>query len=151
IISVRDMHGKILESHTCDSHGRGLTSSRAAGVESVTRSCPNPGLLFTAVHRCVLKAMDWLRFGLLETSTYACAQLEADPDPNDFVAVFRCARRSRRTNNHKFVCEFWTRRDCGHDHRDEFWLDAGNQHSQVQRNNCIRHILERNEHRSHGT
>ena len=42
IISVTDMNGKILESHTYDSNGRGLTSSRAAGVESVTLSYPNP-------------------------------------------------------------------------------------------------------------
>src|SRR6266480_1285584 len=34
IISVTDMNGKILESHTYDSNGRGLTSSRAAGVDS---------------------------------------------------------------------------------------------------------------------
>jgi YD repeat-containing protein len=42
IISVTDMNGKILESHTYDSSGRGLTSSRAAGVEAVTLSYPNP-------------------------------------------------------------------------------------------------------------
>ena len=42
IISVTDMNGKILESHTYDSNGRGLTSSRAAGVESVTLSYPTP-------------------------------------------------------------------------------------------------------------
>ena len=42
IISVTDMNGKILESHTYDTNGRGLTSSRAAGVESVTLSYPTP-------------------------------------------------------------------------------------------------------------
>jgi YD repeat-containing protein len=38
ITSVTDSAGKILESHTYDSQGRGLTSSRANGVESVTVS-----------------------------------------------------------------------------------------------------------------
>jgi YD repeat-containing protein len=42
ITTVTDSSGKILESHTYDSSGRGLTSSRAAGVESVTLSYPNP-------------------------------------------------------------------------------------------------------------
>jgi YD repeat-containing protein len=42
ITSVTDSNGKVLESHTYDSSGRGLTSSRAAGVESVTLSYPNP-------------------------------------------------------------------------------------------------------------
>lgn len=42
ITSVTDINGKILESHTYDSSGRGLTASRAAGVESVTLSYPNP-------------------------------------------------------------------------------------------------------------
>ena len=36
ISSVTDSQGKILESHTYDSSGRGLTSSRALGVDSVT-------------------------------------------------------------------------------------------------------------------
>jgi len=40
IISVTDMNGKILESHTYDSNGRGLTSSRALGVDAVTVSYP---------------------------------------------------------------------------------------------------------------
>jgi YD repeat-containing protein len=42
ITVVRDADGKILESHTYDSFGRGLTSSRAGGVGSVTISYPNP-------------------------------------------------------------------------------------------------------------
>jgi YD repeat-containing protein len=41
ITSVTDVDGKIIESHTYDSNGRGLTSSRAAGVEAVTISYPN--------------------------------------------------------------------------------------------------------------
>lgn len=42
ITSVTDINGKILESHTYDSSARGLTGSRAAGVEAVTISYPNP-------------------------------------------------------------------------------------------------------------
>jgi YD repeat-containing protein len=42
ITAVKDSSQKILESHTYDSSGRGLTSSRAAGVEAVTFSYPNP-------------------------------------------------------------------------------------------------------------
>ena len=42
ITSVTDSSGKILESHTYDSSGRGLTSSRAGGVEAITLSYPNP-------------------------------------------------------------------------------------------------------------
>jgi YD repeat-containing protein len=38
IISVTDSNGKVLESHTYDSNGRGLTSSRALGVEAITVS-----------------------------------------------------------------------------------------------------------------
>jgi YD repeat-containing protein len=38
ITAVKDNEGKILESHTYDSSGRGLTSSRANGVEAVTVS-----------------------------------------------------------------------------------------------------------------
>jgi len=38
ITSVKDQQGKILESHTYDSAGHGLTSSRANGVESVSVS-----------------------------------------------------------------------------------------------------------------
>lgn len=38
ISAVLDSDGKILESHTYDSSGRGLTSSRANGVEAVTAS-----------------------------------------------------------------------------------------------------------------
>jgi YD repeat-containing protein len=38
ISSVTDQNGKILESHTYDSSGRGLTSSRANGVDAVTVS-----------------------------------------------------------------------------------------------------------------
>lgn len=40
ITAVRDSAGKILESHTYDSLGRGLTGSRANGVEGVTVSYP---------------------------------------------------------------------------------------------------------------
>jgi YD repeat-containing protein len=40
IATVLDTNGKILESHTYDSAGRGLTSSRANGVEAVTVSYP---------------------------------------------------------------------------------------------------------------
>jgi YD repeat-containing protein len=40
ISAVKDSEGKILESHTYDSLGRGLTSSRANGVESVTVTYP---------------------------------------------------------------------------------------------------------------
>jgi YD repeat-containing protein len=40
IISVTDMNGKILESHTYDTNGRGLTSSRALGVDAVTLTYP---------------------------------------------------------------------------------------------------------------
>lgn len=42
ITAVTDSNGKILESHTYDSNGRGLTSSRAGGVDAVTLSYPNP-------------------------------------------------------------------------------------------------------------
>ncbi len=41
ITSVTDSNGKILESHTYDNNGRGLTSSRAAGVDAVTFTYPN--------------------------------------------------------------------------------------------------------------
>ena len=41
ITSVTDSNGKILESHTYDGTGRGLTSSRALGVDAVTISYPN--------------------------------------------------------------------------------------------------------------
>jgi YD repeat-containing protein len=40
ISAVLDSQGKTLESHTYDSHGRGLTSSRANGVEAVTVAYP---------------------------------------------------------------------------------------------------------------
>jgi YD repeat-containing protein len=40
IADVKDSSGKILESHTYDAAGRGLTSSRANGVESITVSYP---------------------------------------------------------------------------------------------------------------
>lgn len=40
ISAVTDSQGKVLESHTYDSGGRGLTSSRANGVEAVTISYP---------------------------------------------------------------------------------------------------------------
>jgi YD repeat-containing protein len=38
ISSVTDSHGTILEAHTYDGNGRGLTSSRANGVDAVTVS-----------------------------------------------------------------------------------------------------------------
>ncbi len=41
ITAVKDSEGKILESHTYDGHGRGLSSSRANGVDAVTISYPN--------------------------------------------------------------------------------------------------------------
>jgi len=40
ITSVTDSNGKVLESHTYDSRGRGLTASRANGVEAVTVTYP---------------------------------------------------------------------------------------------------------------
>jgi YD repeat-containing protein len=40
ITAVKDSDGKILESHTYDAHGRGLTSSRANGVDAITVSYP---------------------------------------------------------------------------------------------------------------
>jgi YD repeat-containing protein len=40
ITSVTDINGKILESHIYDSNGRGLTSSRALGVEAITVTYP---------------------------------------------------------------------------------------------------------------
>ena len=42
ITSVTDENGKVLESHTYDSANRGLTGSRAGGVEAVTLTYPNP-------------------------------------------------------------------------------------------------------------
>lgn len=42
ITAVKDANSKILESHTYDGQSRGLTSSRANGVEAVTVSYPNP-------------------------------------------------------------------------------------------------------------
>src|SRR5262249_49114443 len=42
ITAVTDNQGKILESHTYDSSGRGLTSARANGVESLTLAYDNP-------------------------------------------------------------------------------------------------------------
>lgn len=41
ITSVTDTDGVVLESHTYDSSGRGLTSSRANGIEAVSVSYPN--------------------------------------------------------------------------------------------------------------
>jgi YD repeat-containing protein len=41
ITAVTDSNGKTLESHTYDSNGRGLTGSRANGVEAVTISYPH--------------------------------------------------------------------------------------------------------------
>jgi YD repeat-containing protein len=40
ITAVKDSGGKVLESHTYDALGRGLTGSRANGVDSVTISYP---------------------------------------------------------------------------------------------------------------
>jgi YD repeat-containing protein len=40
ITAVRDSNGQLLESHTYDSQGRGLTSSRAGGVEAITVAYP---------------------------------------------------------------------------------------------------------------
>jgi YD repeat-containing protein len=42
ITSVTDSNGKVIESHTYDSESRGLTSSKAAGVEAVTVTYSNP-------------------------------------------------------------------------------------------------------------
>jgi len=42
ITAVKDAQGKILEAHTYDSNGRGLTSTRANGVDAVTITYPNP-------------------------------------------------------------------------------------------------------------
>lgn len=42
IASVLDSAGNLLESHTYDSEGRGLTSSRAGGAEAVTVTYSNP-------------------------------------------------------------------------------------------------------------
>jgi YD repeat-containing protein len=36
VLSVTDSQGKLLEAHTYDSQNRGLTSSRALGVDSVS-------------------------------------------------------------------------------------------------------------------
>src|SRR5579863_1119899 len=41
ITTVLDSNGKVLEAHTYDSLGRGLTSSRAGGADSVTVTYPN--------------------------------------------------------------------------------------------------------------
>ncbi len=41
ITAVTDSQGVVLESHTYDSNGRGLTASRANGVEAVSVSYPN--------------------------------------------------------------------------------------------------------------
>ena len=43
ITAVLDQNGKVLESHTYDGSGRGLTSSRAGGVEAVTIAYPPGG------------------------------------------------------------------------------------------------------------
>lgn len=42
ISAVLDSNGKVLEAHTYDSGGKGLTSSRAGGVEAITVSYPQP-------------------------------------------------------------------------------------------------------------
>ena len=41
ISAVKDTDGKLLEGHTYDSQGRGRTSTRANGVDSITVSYPN--------------------------------------------------------------------------------------------------------------
>jgi len=41
ITAITDFNGKTLESHTYDSLGRGLTSSRSGGVDAVTISFPS--------------------------------------------------------------------------------------------------------------
>lgn len=41
ISAVLDTSGKVLETHTYDQYGRGLTSSRANGVEAITMTYPN--------------------------------------------------------------------------------------------------------------
>ncbi|MGH9725690.1 MAG: hypothetical protein ACRD41_11545, partial [Candidatus Acidiferrales bacterium] len=41
IADVKDSNGKILESHTYDSTGRGLTSAQANGVDAVAISYQN--------------------------------------------------------------------------------------------------------------
>lgn len=47
ITAVLDTNGKVLESHTYDAAGKGLTSSKANGVDSVTVSYPQPPPLRT--------------------------------------------------------------------------------------------------------
>lgn len=42
ITSVTDQNGKVIEAHTYDGEGRGLTGSRAGGVEAVTLTYSNP-------------------------------------------------------------------------------------------------------------
>jgi YD repeat-containing protein len=42
ISAVLDSSGKVLESHTYDSQGKGLTSSRSGGVDAITVSYPQP-------------------------------------------------------------------------------------------------------------
>jgi YD repeat-containing protein len=42
VSSVTDSNGKVLESHTYDDQGRGLTSSRALGVDAITVTYPPP-------------------------------------------------------------------------------------------------------------
>lgn len=44
ITAVKDSNGKLLESHTYDLYGRGTSSSRAGGAESLTITYPNPPL-----------------------------------------------------------------------------------------------------------
>jgi YD repeat-containing protein len=41
ITAVKDSNGKVLESHTYDSNGRGLTGAKAGGVEAVTITYPH--------------------------------------------------------------------------------------------------------------
>jgi YD repeat-containing protein len=45
ITQVTDSNGKILESHTYDAQGRGLTSSQANGVNSISVTYPNPPVI----------------------------------------------------------------------------------------------------------
>jgi len=47
ITAVLDTNGKVLESHTYDAAGKGLTSSKANGVDAVTVSYPQPPVFRT--------------------------------------------------------------------------------------------------------
>ena len=53
ITAVLDNNGKVLESHTYDSSGKGLTSSRAGGAEGITISYPRQQNLHGSYHHGV--------------------------------------------------------------------------------------------------